>query len=120
MCTVLVIDDERMIQWSMEQTLGAAGHTVVTAGTVAEGQARLLDSRPDVVFLDVRLPDGDGLDMLERLQAEDGQRPAVIVMTAFDEGGIAEQALRLGARAYMKKPFDFAELHALVDQALQA
>ena len=120
MCTVLVIDDERMIQWSMEQTLGAAGHTVVTAGTVAEGLARWRDSRPDVVFLDVRLPDGDGLGMLERLRAEEGQRPAVIVMTAFDEGGVAEQALRLGARAYMKKPFDFTELQALVDRALQA
>jgi len=120
MCTVLVIDDERMIQWSMERTLGAAGHTVVTAGTVAEGLARLRDSRPDVVFLDVRLPDGDGLDMLECLQAEDGQRPVVIVMTTFDEGGVAEQAAPLGARAYMKKPFDFAGLRDLVARALQA
>jgi len=119
MCTVLVIDDERMIRWSMEQTLGAAGHTVVTAGTVAEGLDRLRDSRPDVVFLDVRLPDGDGLGMLERLQAENGHPPAVIVMTAFDEGGVAEQALRLGARAYMKKPFDFAGLQDLVARALQ-
>lgn len=120
MVRVLVIDDERMICWSMEQTLKAAGYEVVTANTAAGGMVLFRALQPEVVFLDVRLPDGDGLTMLKRLKDEGPAQTAVIVMTAYDETGTAETALRLGACAFLRKPFDFEALQAIVGRATGA
>ena len=118
--TVLVIDDERMISWSIEQTLHAAGYEVVAAGTAAEGLALFRNRHPQVVFLDVRLPDADGLTLLRQMKDEPGHSAAVIVMTAFDENDMAAEVLRLGACAYLRKPFDFDALQTLVDRAVGA
>ena len=115
---VLVIDDEQMIRWSMEQTLRAAGYEVTVAETAAKGLALFRELRPAVVFLDLRLPDGDGLNVLRMLKAESGDDTAVIVVTAFGEISTAVEAMRLGAYDYLKKPFDFNELEVLVSRAL--
>ena len=120
MTTVLVIDDERMICWSIEQTLRAAGYEVVAAGTAADGLALFHRLHPQVVFLDVRLPDADGLTVLQQMSDESGQKAAVIVMTACEEKHTAAEALRLGACAYLRKPFDFETLQALVHRAVAA
>ena len=118
--TVLVIDDERMICWSIEQTLCAAGYKVHAAGTVAEGMALFRDLHPQVVLLDLRLPDGDGLNALRQMRVEGRDIASVIVMTACDENRTAAEALRLGACAYLRKPFDFDALAALVHRAVTA
>ncbi len=117
---VLVIDDEQMIRWSVEQTLRAAGHEVAAAETAAEGLALFRQMLPEVVFLDVRLPDEDGLSVLKRMKDDNGQDSAVIVMTAFGEIRTAVEAMRLGAYDYLKKPFDFEELEVIVERALEA
>ena len=118
--TVLVVDDEQMIRWSIEQTLRVAGYEVVTAETGAEGLALVRQLDPDVVLLDLRLPDEDGLNLLKRIK--EGSRPetAVIVMTAFGGAYAPAEALRMGALAYLAKPFDFDKLQALVEKALEA
>ena len=115
---VLVVDDEQMIRWSMEQTLRTAGYEVVVAESAAKGLALSRALRPAVVFLDLRLPDGDGLSVLRTLKSENGEDTAVIVMTAFGEISTAVEAMRLGAYDYLKKPFDFDELEVLVGRAL--
>jgi two-component system response regulator AtoC len=115
---VLVVDDEQMIRWSMEETLRAAGYDVAGAETAAKGVALFRELRPAVVFLDLRLPDGDGLTVLRTLKSENGEDAAVIVMTAFGEISTAVEAMRLGAYDYLKKPFDFDELEVLVGRAL--
>jgi len=115
---VLVIDDEQMIRWSMEQTLRAAGYEVTTAETAANGVTLFRQLHPAVVFLDLRLPDGDGLQVLRTLKSENGDDTAVVVMTAFGEISTAVEAMRLGAYDYLKKPFDFEELEVLVGRAL--
>ncbi len=117
---VLVIDDEPMIRWAIQQTLGAAGHEVAAAEAAAEGMALFRQLLPAVVFLDVRLPDEDGLSLLKRIKDASGRETAVIVMTAFDEACTAAEAKRLGAYAYLKKPFDFAELEVIVRTALES
>jgi two-component system response regulator AtoC len=119
MTTVLVIDDEQMIRWSMEQTLRAAGFEVAAAATAVEGLTLFHQLLPEVVFLDVRLPDDDGLAVLKRMKDESGSDTAVIVMTAFGEVRTAVEAMRLGAYDYLKKPFDFDELEVVVGKALQ-
>jgi DNA-binding NtrC family response regulator len=117
---ILVIDDERMIRWSIEQTLSRAGYSVAVAETAAEGLALFGQVAPSIVFLDLRLPDEDGLTVLKKLKAEDGQDCAVIVMTAYGEIRTAVEAMRLGAYDYLKKPFDFDEIEVIVGRALEA
>ncbi len=114
---ILVIDDEQMIRWSVAQTLGAAGHEVTVAATAAEGLAQFRAALPEVVFLDVKLPDGDGLDVLRQMKEDSGDETAVIIMTAFGEIRTAVEAMRLGAYDYLKKPFDFDELEVIVGKA---
>jgi DNA-binding NtrC family response regulator len=118
MAKVLVIDDEEMIRWSIGQTLRDAGHEVVAAGTAAEGLAVFRAMHPAVVLLDVRLPDENGLALLKRIKEETGCRVAVIVMTAFDQCYSAPEAMRLGARKFLRKPFDFDSLEAAVREVL--
>ncbi len=115
---VLVIDDERMIRWSIEQILRAAGYEVSVAETATEAMVLFRQILPEVVLLDVRLPDGDGITVLRRMKEESGKDTAVIVMTAFGEVRSAMEAMRLGACNYLKKPFDFDELEAIVEKAL--
>jgi len=119
MSSVLVIDDEQMIRWSIEQTLRPAGYEVSVAGTAAEGMALFRQLLPAVVFLDVHLPDGDGLTLLKQMKAESGADTAVIIMTAFGEIRTAVEAMRAGAYDYLKKPFDFDELEVVVGKALE-
>jgi two-component system response regulator AtoC len=115
---VLIVDDEQMIRWSMEQTLRDAGYEVAAAETAADGLALMRELRPAVLFLDLHLPDGDGLDVLRTVKNENAEDTAVIVMTAFGEISTAVEAMRLGAYDYLKKPFDFDELEVLVGRAL--
>ena len=74
--------------------------------------------RPRVVFLDLRLPDEDGLAVLRRMKEEGGEGSAVIMMTAFSELCTAAAAQRLGAYDYLTKPFAFDALEALVARAV--
>ncbi len=116
---VLVVDDEQMIRWSAEQTLRAAGCEVAVAASAGEALEVFERWSPQVVFLDLRLPDGDGMDVLRQIKEESGPATAVVVMTAFGEVRTAVEAMRLGAYDYLKKPFDFDELEVIVRKALE-
>jgi DNA-binding NtrC family response regulator len=115
---VLIVDDEPMIRWAMEQTLREAGYEVAVAATAAEGMALFHTRRPRVVFLDLRLPDEGGFTVLKRMKEETGDGSAVIMMTAFSELCTAAEARRLGAYDYLEKPFAFESLAALVAEAV--
>ncbi|MFI5395608.1 MAG: response regulator [Candidatus Binatia bacterium] len=119
MTRVLVVDDEEMIRWSIQQTLGLVGYEVVGAGTGTEGIALCRQLHPAVVFLDMRLPDVDGATVLKHINEGSEATPAVIVMTAFEEDCSATEAARLGACKYLRKPFNFDDLEKLVCQALE-
>jgi DNA-binding NtrC family response regulator len=116
---VLIIDDEHMIRWSVAQTLRASGYEVALAATAAEGLALFRECQPAVVFLDIRLPDQDGRAVLQVMKQERGPDVAVIVMTAYEESCSAAEAMRLGAHAYLGKPFDFDQLEGIVANALR-
>lgn len=116
---VLVIDDEHMIRWSVAQTLRTAGHEVALAETAAEGLALFREFQPAVVFLDIGLPDGDGRAVLQVMKQERGQDAAVIVMTAYEERCSVAEAMRLGAYACLRKPFDFDQLEGLAGAAVK-
>ncbi len=106
---VLVVDDEQSIRFVLARALAPAGFEVDEAGTLAEARARLEAADHALVFLDVRLPDGSGLDFV----AELGRRrpaPHVVVMTARESMEVAVQAMKAGARDFVVKPFDLDRL----------
>ncbi len=110
---VLVVDDEPLVRRSMQRALSDHGCEVWTAATVAEGFTAFETHRPQVVVLDVRLPDGSGLEMLPRLHRIDPS-VKVVVVTAFGETSDAVRAMKLGATDFLKKPYELAELlHAV-------
>jgi len=114
---ILIIEDEKLLRWALEQQLKRAGHAVETAPDLATAAERLAARQPDVVLLDLGLPDGHGLDFyeanLERLEGS-----VVIVMTALGQVEEAVRAMKLGALDFLTKPVDQAELVALVDRSL--
>ncbi len=118
--TVLVVDDERVFRVMAEEALVGAGFEVTTAATLARARAALAHATPDVVILDRRLPDGDGLDLLTTLRSEGPAAPLVIVVTAYGDVENAVQALRAGAADYLTKPLQVADLLVKLDRTFEA
>src|SRR5574341_1412318 len=116
--TVLVVDDEHLIRWSLEQQLRREGYSVLLAETGAEALHKAQAERLDLVLLDVRLPDADGLEILERLRVANPETP-VIMITAHGGVESAVRAMKLGAHDYVIKPFDVEELKLTVKKALE-
>jgi DNA-binding NtrC family response regulator len=116
--TVLVVDDEALIRWSLSEGLTDAGWTVRQAASGAEARAavRSLHDQPFVILVDLRLPDVSDLSLVRELRA---LRPDVpmIVMTAHGTADDATQAREAGVYSFVGKPFDVVEMVALVDAA---
>ena len=118
MRTLLVIDDEPNIVFSFKSTLASPQLNVISASTAREGIELIKSKRPDVVMLDVRLPDMTGLQAYERIRQIDERLP-VIIMTAFAKTETAIEAMRLGALEYLVKPVDLRRLRETVAKALE-
>jgi two-component system response regulator AtoC len=115
---ILVVEDEALIRWSVSETLGQEGHTVMEAGNAASAVKAMEDAGEDidVVLLDYHLPDSNGLGLLasvRRLQP----RSAVVMMTAYGTPEVTAGALALGAYRVVGKPFDMRALESLVVEA---
>lgn len=114
---VLVVDDEPHIRTLLRATLAREGYAVAEAGTAREAlNAKSID-KPDLILLDLGLPDRDGLELVTALRAE--PRSALIVVSARDQTEQKVAALDLGADDYVTKPFDTEELLARVRASLR-
>ena len=114
---ILVIEDENNIRSFMETTLEAGGYQVLTAGTREQGIMMFSSHVPDLVILDLGLPDGDGLDFI-RIARQESSVP-ILVLSARTLESDKVAALDLGANDYVTKPFGTAELMARVRAALR-
>lgn len=114
--TILVVDDEPAIRRLLRASLARVGYTVVEAGTARETLAALHIDKPEVVLLDLGLPDRDGLEMIPLIRSA-GAR--VIVVSARDATEQKVAALDLGADDYVSKPFDSDEVLARIRAALR-
>ena len=115
---LLVVDDEPAIRKLLNAGLTTQGYDVTSAATAAEAIARVGEARPDLVILDLGLPDMPGRDLLARWRAEGLDVPVVILSSRTDEAGIVE-ALEGGADDYVTKPFGMNELIARLRVALR-
>jgi len=114
--TLLIVDDEDLVRWSLRERFTREGYTVTEAGTAAGGVDQ--SAGADLVLLDFRLPDGDGLTVLRRIKETAPDTP-VILMTAFSTVENAVDAMRHGAYDYLNKPFDLDEVVLCVEKALE-
>jgi DNA-binding NtrC family response regulator len=114
---VLIVDDEPLVRWSLAETLSRAGYAVAEAGTSQAARAALHDAGTPVsaMVLDLKLPDGPGLDVLEEARRTNQFCP-VVVITAYGSPEVVARALTLGAAAIVSKPFDLDHLLGIVQR----
>ena len=113
---VLVLDDERLVRWSLSQRLRADGIDVTEASTAAEA---VQAAPPDAAILDYRLPDGDGISVLKKLRAVDPDLP-VIMLTAHNDTDLIVEAIKAGASDYITKPFEVDDVALRLSRAIEA
>ncbi|CAN5720324.1 two-component system response regulator PilR [soil metagenome] len=115
---ILVVDDEPDLRTLYELTLLREGYKVDAAGSVAEAMQHLAAERFDAVITDMRLPDGLGMEILQRIQ-NDQRSERCVVMTAYGSAENAVEALKAGAFDYLTKPVDLKQFRAVVASAVQ-
>src|SRR5205823_10935242 len=115
--TILVVDDEQLIRWSLTDRLTQEGYKVVEADTAKAALERHAEG-VDLVLLDYRLPDGDGLSVLKKIKETDPDT-LVILLTAYSTVDTAVEAMKHGAYHYANKPFNLDEIALLVEKALE-
>ncbi len=118
MAKLLVIDDEANVCYSLERALKSDALDVILAATAKAGIERIRQESPDVVILDLRLPDISGLEAYGRIREIDPRVP-VVVITAHSTTETAIEAMKLGAYEYLLKPVDLQQLREVVAGALE-
>src|SRR5688572_5448072 len=118
MATILVIDDETSILHAFRRAFADPEDALLTASDGSEGLERVSQSRPDVVVLDLNLPDMSGMDVYRRIRAIDARIP-VIFITGQGTTDTAIEAMKQGAFDYLLKPLDVARVRELVERAAE-
>ncbi len=116
-CRVLLVDDEAAIARFLKPALEANEYKITTAASVAEGVKRIAAETPDIVLLDLGLPDGDGKDVIRRVR--EWSDVPIIVLSAREREAEKIDSLDLGADDYVNKPFNVGELMARMRTALR-
>jgi len=116
---ILIVDDEKLVRWSLRQKCEEWGYEVLEAENGTAALRLTQDESPELVLLDVRLPDLSGLEVLEKLK-QPGDSRAVIMITADPQLDDVKAAIKLGAYDFIGKPLDFDELQITIQNALEA
>ena len=118
MRSILVIDDDPLIRKTLSSHLTKEGYEVLQAENGEEGFQKYKESFSDLVILDIRLPDMDGLEVLSKIKNKN-RNAYIIIMTAYDDMKTTVEAIKLGAFEYLVKPLDYVELDLTIDKAFQ-
>jgi two-component system, NtrC family, response regulator AtoC len=118
MSRILIIDDDDSIRESLDMYLTEEGHDVEIADKGYVGIGKFIDVQPEIVILDVRLPDMDGFAVYDELMKYDEQAK-VIMITAFHDEDVIQKALMKGVFKFVKKPIDLHVLDRSLAQALE-
>ena len=118
MKSILIIEDDKLVGRTLVSHLTRKGFEVSLAENGATGIERYKEIGPDLVMLDIRLPDADGLDVLKRIK-EEPRNAVFLVMTAYDDMKTTVEAIKSGAFEYLVKPLNFLELDLTIEKAFQ-
>ncbi|HDT11581.1 MAG TPA: sigma-54-dependent Fis family transcriptional regulator, partial [bacterium] len=118
MKSILIIDDDPLIRKTLSAHLAAKNYEIISAETGEEGLGKFQDSSPDLVILDIRLPDIDGLETLKSIKSQN-ENASIIIMTAYDDMKTTIEAIKSGAFEYLVKPLDYIELDITIEKAFQ-
>jgi CheY-like chemotaxis protein len=113
-CVVLLVEDDRVSREALAGILRVKKFRVDAAATLGEALARLDDGRPDVILLDLMLPDGSGLEVLRRLKADGGGVPVAVISGSAEP--MIEQAVALGADVVFRKPLSASGVLAWLER----
>lgn len=113
-----MVDDEKLLRWSLQQNLSKEGYDVITAEKGMEGLELFAQEQPDITLLDVHLPDISGINVLESIKKEN--RDAIVIMvTAFGDIQTAVKTIKIGAYDFVEKPFNLDKLKILIAKAVE-
>lgn len=115
---ILVVDDEPEMGWLFSKILGEEGYKVLTACTGQEGITKVKEEMPDLVFLDIRFPGMDGIEVLKEIRRFDKDL-LVIMLTGYESVKTAVAAMKLGAYDYLSKPIDNEKIKIVIENALK-
>ncbi|HDR06361.1 MAG TPA: sigma-54-dependent Fis family transcriptional regulator, partial [Candidatus Coatesbacteria bacterium] len=118
MATILVVEDEANLRRALCRGVEERGHRAVQAGGLGEARRRLLGLSPDAVLLDLKLPDGDGLELLGEITAARPGTP-VVILTAYGDVDTAVRALKAGAEDFFEKPFELEALTLVLERLVE-
>jgi DNA-binding NtrC family response regulator len=113
---ILVVDDEQLVRWFLDRALRKSGHEVMTASSVSEAFQKLEAEKFDMLFLDLRMPEGNGTELLGKLEKL-SRKPKVIICSAFITSELEEEFRNKGI-CTLKKPFKLDELNSAMKQCL--
>ena len=116
---VLIVEDETVLAKAVQKRLTRSGYTSEIAGDLETAHTVFKSLSPELILLDMRLPDGSGLDFLSDIRNKEQSNAAVLVMSAYGEIEDAVQAMKLGASDYLKKPVDLGELMINVEKVME-
>lgn len=119
MASIFVIDDDNIIRVNLKDFLKLEGHDITTFSNGEDALSRLSHDTPDIMLVDLQLPGIDGLELLEKVK-DRSQNIEVVIITGHADVPSAVKAIKLGARDYIKKPFDLDEISIIVQKAVSA
>ena len=113
---ILVVDDEQLVRWFLDRALKKSGHEVITAPNISEAYDKLNKEKVDILFVDLRMPDGNGKELIDKT-ANLALKPKVVVCSAFITSELEEEFKNKGI-CTLKKPFTLDELNKVVQQCI--
>src|SRR4030043_1325332 len=116
--SILIVDDDEVMRETLSDVLKRGEYEVYSVGSGGETLSVIRKNIIDLVLLDMRLPDGDGLELLKKIKEFDTEI-LVIIMTAYSDIQTAVSAMKSGAYHYINKPFDLEELKLLIEKGLE-
>jgi len=114
---ILVVDDEQLVRWFLDRALRKSGHDVVTVSSIAEASERLKTDKIDLLFLDLRMPEGNGVELIRQLEPP-ASRPKIIVCSAFITPELEDEFKTKGI-CMLRKPFKLDELNDTLQTCLK-
>jgi len=115
---ILMVEDEEGLRNALQEILEEQHHHVMTAANALRAREAMQNGKYDIAILDVRLPDGDGIELLREFRRTDPEM-GIIMMTGYAEVDTAVEAIRLGASDFLKKPFDSEELLVRIEELIK-